>query len=189
MSRDLLQVVVASTRPGRVGRSVADWFVERAQADGSFEVEIVDLKEVDLPLLDEPNHPRLQQYTHHHTKAWSETVSRGDAFVFVMPEYNYGFNAAVKNAVDFLFHEWRHKPVSFVSYGGTSGGLRAVQMFKQVVTTVGMHPTQAAITVPMVGGHMGDDGAFQAPDIVEQGCVPMLHELAALSEALRTLRR
>lgn len=187
MSRPILLMIVASTRPGRVGRSVADWFEDAAREHGAFEVEVADLKELDLPFLDEPNHPRLQKYTHDHTKRWSAIVERAHAVVFVMPEYNYGFNAPVKNALDYLFHEWRHKPVSFVSYGGVSGGLRATQMFKQVVTTVGMHPTQAAVTIPVVAESMGD-GRFTPDDVVAESAAPMLDELASLSEALRPLR-
>lgn len=187
MANPLLQVIVASTRPGRVGGPVADWFFAAAEQEGSFDVELVDLKAVDLPLLDEPNHPRLRSYTHDHTKAWSETIDRADAFVFVMPEYNYGFNAAVKNAVDFLFHEWGHKPVSFVSYGGVSGGLRAVQMFKQVVTTVGMYPIAAAVTVPMVAKSI-HDGVFQPSELVANSVGPLLAELRALTDAVKPLR-
>lgn len=166
---------------------MADWFVDVARDEGSFEVELVDLKEIDLPLLDEPKHPRLRDYTHDHTKAWSATVDRADALVFVMPEYNFGFNAPLKNAIDYLFHEWRHKPCSFVSYGGVSGGLRAVQMLKQVVTTVGMHPIQAAVTVPMVAESI-DDGRFRPTELVAESVEPMLSELVRLCEALRPLR-
>ena len=109
MSLPVLQVIIASTRPGRVGLPVATWFAQRAREHGGFTVEVVDLAEVDLPFFDEPKHPRLGQYEHQHTKDWSATVARGDAFVFVMPEYNYGFNAAIKNAIDYLHVEWQHK--------------------------------------------------------------------------------
>lgn len=107
----VLQIIIASTRPGRVGPSVADWIYERAVAHGGFDVELVDLAEVNLPMFDEPRHPRFGEYVHQHTKDWSATIGRGDAFVIVMPEYNYGFNAAIKNAIDYLNAEWRHKPV------------------------------------------------------------------------------
>lgn len=96
MPKPTLQIVIASTRPGRVGLPVAEWFRDIAERDGRFVVEIVDLAQVNLPFMDEPNHPRLRQYLHRHTKDWSATVDRADAFVFVMPEYNYGFNAPLK---------------------------------------------------------------------------------------------
>src|SRR4051812_30636337 len=89
VSMPQLTVVIASTRPGRVGLPVAQWFIEYARQEGSFDVHTVDLAEVGLPFLDEPSHPRLQQYEHQHTKDWSATISVADAFVFVTPEYNY----------------------------------------------------------------------------------------------------
>ena len=95
-----LAVIIGSTRPGRAGLPIAQWFVERARAHGGFEVEVADLAEIDLPLLDEPNHPRLRKYTKQHTKDWSARIERADAVVFVTPEYNYGYPAAVKNAID-----------------------------------------------------------------------------------------
>jgi NAD(P)H-dependent FMN reductase len=85
-----LHGIVASAREGRAGRPIAEWFVERARVHGKFSIDLVDLKEVNLPLLDEPEHPRLQHYRHDYTKAWSATVQRADAYVFVTPEYNHG---------------------------------------------------------------------------------------------------
>src|SRR5580704_17667155 len=122
-----LHVVIVSTRPGRAGLPVGRWFVGRAKEHGGFEIMFVDLKEVNLPLLDEPKHPRLRQYEHEHTKAWSAIVDGADAFVFVIPEYNFSVPAPFVNAVDYLSAEWAYKPASFVSYGGMSGGTRSVQ--------------------------------------------------------------
>src|ERR1700722_9571515 len=115
-----LQIIIASTRPGRVGLPVGLWFEGRALAHQAFDVEVADLAELALPFMDEPNHPRLREYTHEHTKDWSAKVDAADAFVLVMPEYNYGFKAPGKTAIAFLHYEWRHKPVGFVSYGGVS---------------------------------------------------------------------
>src|SRR3954466_1851448 len=112
-----LQVIIASTRPGRVGLPVGRWFHDRAVKHGGFDVELVDLAEVNLPFMDEPHHPRLGRYEHQHTKDWSARIASGDAFVFVLPEYNYGITAPLKNAIDYLNREWAHKPVGLVSYG------------------------------------------------------------------------
>jgi NAD(P)H-dependent FMN reductase len=136
VTQPVLQVIIGSTRPGRVGKPVADWIIERARARGDFEVVVSDLAEISLPIFDEPNHPRLGQYVHQHTKDWSAIVARSDAFVWVIPEYNYGFNAATKNALDYLNAEWRDKPAGIVSYGAVSGGTRATQMLKQVFSGV-----------------------------------------------------
>src|ERR1700746_3659229 len=100
-----LMIVIASTRPGRVGLRVARWFEPVAREHGGFDIVVADLAEWDLPFLDEPNHPRLREYTRRHTFRWSEAVDAADAFVFVMPEYNYGINAPLKNAIDYLHQE------------------------------------------------------------------------------------
>jgi NAD(P)H-dependent FMN reductase len=184
-----LQIIIASTRPGRVGLPVAQWFQERAVAHGGFDVELVDLAEVALPFLDEPNHPRLRRYEHQHTKDWSAKVDAADAFAFVMPEYNYGFNAPLKNAIDFLNQEWRYKPVGFVSYGGVAAGTRAVQMAKQVVTTLKMTPLSEAVSIPFVRQFLDDEERLQANEVMEHAAVAMLDELVRVEAALRPLRQ
>lgn len=183
-----LGIVIASTRPGRVGLPVGRWFEGRARAHGGFEVELMDLAELGLPLMDEPNHPRLQQYTQPHTIAWSERVAAADAFAFVTPEYNYGMPAALKNAIDYLHVEWFYKPVGFVSYGGVSAGTRSVQMAKQVVTTLRMFPVAEAVAIPFVTQFLDDEGLVQANEVMEQAADAMLAELLRVSEALSVLR-
>ena len=183
-----LHVILASTRPGRAGEPIADWFVERAIAHGAFDVELVDLAEVALPFMDEPNHPRLRRYTHEHTKAWSARVDSADAFVFVTPEYNYGLTAPLKNAIDFLHYEWQHKPVGFVSYGGVAAGTRAVQMLKQVVTTLKMLPLFEAVSIPFHTQFIDDEGALNANETMVKAAAAMLDELV-LAEAMLAPRR
>lgn len=187
--RPALHVIVASTRPGRVGLPVGRWFHQRAVEHGAFDVQWVDLAEIDLPFLDEPKHPRLQQYQHRHTREWSALIDRADAFAFVMPEYNFGFNAPLKNALDYLNLEWRYKPAGFVSYGGVSGGTRAVQMAKQVVSTLKMMPMFEAVSIPFVKQFLDDDGEIRANDVMEQAATAMLDELVRWEESLRPLRQ
>ena len=100
-----LHVIFASTREGRQGLPIAEWVVERVRAHGKFEATLVDLREVNLPLFDEPKHPRFRTYEHAHTKAWSAIVDAADAFVFVTPEYNYSMPGVLKNAID-----WASRP-------------------------------------------------------------------------------
>jgi NAD(P)H-dependent FMN reductase len=188
VGRPLLQVVIGSTRPGRVGPSVAEWITARAAAHGFFDVEVVDLAEVNLPMFDEPRHPRLRQYEHQHTRDWSATISRADAFIFVVPEYNYGFNAATKNALDYLNHEWRYKPAGFASYGGVAAGTRAVQMLKQVMTTLKMVPVFEAVNIPFVQQFLDADRRLAPNEIMTESATTMLDELARLAVALRPLR-
>ena len=188
MTNPVLQIIIASTRPGRVGPSVASWLHERAIAHGGFDAELVDLAEVNLPMFDEPKHPRFGQYVHQHTKDWSATIKRADAFIFVVPEYNYGFNAAIKNAIDYLNAEWQHKPVGFVSYGGVAAGTRAVQMLKQVITTLKMVPMFDAVNIPFVQQFLDEDRRLQPNDIMETAATAMLDELVRWTASLRSLR-
>jgi NAD(P)H-dependent FMN reductase len=183
-----LLVVIASTRPGRIGLPVGEWFADAAREHGAFDVSVADLAEWNLPFLDEPNHPRLHQYVHDHTRRWSETVAAADAFVFVMPEYNHGIAAPLKNAIDYLHEEWSRKPVAFVSYGGVAAGTRAVQMTKQIVVSLRMVPVNDAVSIPFVKAMMGDDGAFHPSETVERSAGPMLDELAAVAGALQSVR-
>jgi NAD(P)H-dependent FMN reductase len=183
----VLKIIIASTRPGRVGGYVGAWITSVAREHPGFTVEVLDLAEIALPLMDEPNHPRLANYTHEHTKAWSASIAGADAFVFVMPEYNYSYTAPLKNAIDYLFAEWQHKPVGLVSYGGVSGGLRAAQQVKQVVTSLSMMPLVEAVTIPMVGTLIVD-GEFKPTELVTQSAIAMLDALVRWEAALRTLR-
>lgn len=183
-----LQVFIASTRPGRVGPAVAEWFVERAREYGRFEIEVVDLAEINLPFMDEPNHPMLRRYTKEHTLRWSALVDSADAFVFVMPEYNYGFNAPLKNALDYLNWEWRYKPVGFVSYGGIAAGTRAVQMIKPVLTALKMMPMVEAVHIPFVRKFLSEDGRFEPNLELETGADAMLAELQKWTLAMQPLR-
>ena len=182
-----LRIIIASTRPGRAGLPVANWFVPVARAHGGFDVEVTDLAELDLPFMDEPKHPRLREYTREHTREWSATVEASDAFVFVMPEYNFGINAPLKNAIDYLHHEWQDKPVGFVSYGGISAGTRAVQMTKQIVSSVKMLPVYEAVYIPFVAGQIAD-GRFTPSDTTQQAATALLDELVRVEAALRPLR-
>lgn len=183
-----LSVIVVSTRPGRQGPAVARWVQRYGEQHGKFEVELVDLAEVGLPLLDEAAHPRLKQYEQEHTKRWSAIVEASDAFVFVTPEYNFGSPPSLINALDFLFQEWAYKPCAFVSYGGVSGGLRSVQMTKQVVTTLKMMPIPEAVTIPFFNGFISDESEFTPNELHEKSAQAMLDELARWEGALRTLR-
>jgi NAD(P)H-dependent FMN reductase len=182
-----LNIVIGSTRPGRVGPLIGRWLAEAASAHGRFEVELVDLAEVGLPLLDEPAHPRLQQYQHDHTKRWSRSVASADAFLFVTPEYDYFPPAALINAVQVLAREWAHKPAGVVSYGGVSGGLRAAQVLRQLLGNVNMHALPQTVPVPMFAQHLRD-GAFHPTEAMASGTQTLLDDLHRWAVALRTLR-
>ena len=185
-----LEIIIASTRPGRVGPSVATWIRDQAVAHGGFdEVELVDLAEVNLPFMNEPHHPRMRKYVHQHTKDWAAKIAEADAFVLVMPEYNYGFNAELKNALDYLNQEWNYAPVGLVSYGGVAAGTRAAQMIKQVLTTLKMTPLPEAVSIPFVQQFLNDGGKLEPNDVLLTSSKIMLDELVLVTRTLAPLRQ
>jgi NAD(P)H-dependent FMN reductase len=183
-----LSVIIASTRPNRAGLAIGQWFLGRALAHRGFDAELVDLKEVSLPLLDEPKHPRFRDYQHEHTRRWSAIVDASDAFVFVTPEYNFSSAPALLNAIDYLFHEWGYKPAGFVSYGGPSGGVRSVQMTKLVLSSLKVVSLPEAVSIAVFSQLMDPGGTFRGSEPLEKAATTMLDELARWSSALRPLR-
>ncbi|WP_117212470.1 NADPH-dependent FMN reductase [Allorhizocola rhizosphaerae] len=186
--RPRLNVVIASTRPGRVGEQVAQWFVPIAQEHAGFDVTLTDLAVLGLPLLDEPM-PAIERlpYTHEHTRRWSTTVAASDAFVFVMAEYNQGYAASLKNALDFLYPEWAYKAVGFVSYGMSSGGLRAQAALRPVVTALKMVPV-AHTVVMHLRETLDPQGKLTPAPRMADTAKEMLDELARMTGALAPLR-
>ena len=187
MSKPKLLVIVTSTRPGRIGLPIGQWFFDAAARHGAFDVELVDLAEVNLPLQDEPHHPRLRQYQHEHTRRWSALIESAAALVWVMPEYNHGYTAPLKNALDYLVHEWAWRTVGLVSYGGMSGGIRATQLIKPAMTDLKMVVLAESVIIPWVNQLM-KDGVFESNESIERQAQVMLTEMARVEEALRPLR-
>ncbi|WP_322042351.1 NAD(P)H-dependent oxidoreductase [Paraburkholderia sp. J67] len=183
-----LLIVIASTRPGRLGLPIARWAAEAARKHEGFEVDIADLAELDLPLFNEPHHPRMGNYTSERTRKWSELVGSADAFLFVTPEYNYGAPASLLNAITYLYWEWTYKPVGFVSYGGLSGGLRAVQALKEAVTAVRMMPISDGVAIPFVMKQV-QDGVLSTTPIMDATLPFHLDELLRWTNALEPLRK
>ena len=130
-----IAIILGSTRPGRKGEAVAEWVYDIAQKRSDAEFELVDIKDFNLPLLDEPVPPSMGQYSKPHTKVWAAKIGSFDGYVFVTPEYNHGISGALKNAIDFLFAEWNNKAAGFVSYGSV-GGARAVEQLRLVLAEV-----------------------------------------------------
>jgi len=183
-----LKIITGSTRPGRVGPTIAAWAAEAAKAHGGFEVESVDLADINLPLLDEPAHPAAQQYTHEHTKRWSAVIGDADAFVFVTPEYDYHAPASLINAIQVLYREWNYKVAGIVSYGGISGGLRSAETLRGLLATVNVMPIPQVVPIPFFSEFIGDDGVFVPNDKIKEGTGLMLGELVKWATALKTIR-
>ncbi|RYY56952.1 MAG: NADPH-dependent oxidoreductase [Chitinophagaceae bacterium] len=183
-----IKIITSTTREGRKGVIIANWITELVKGMADVEAELLDLAEINLPLMDEPNHPKMKQYKHPHTLAWSRKIEEADGFIIVLAEYNYGFPAPIKNALDYLFQEWQHKPVGFVSYGGASGGLRSTQMLKQVVTTLSMIPLVEQVALSFFTKYINEQSRFVADATIEKAAGTMLSELHRWMTILRPMR-
>ncbi|MGI0130568.1 MAG: NADPH-dependent FMN reductase [Thermoplasmata archaeon] len=179
-------IVIGSTRPGRVGEAVARWVFEFAKKRGDAEYDLIDLKEVKLPLLDEPIPPSVGKYQHAHTKAWAKTVGSFDAFVFVAPEYNHGVSAALKNALDFVYAEWNNKAAGFVSYG-SAGGARAVEQLRGILAELQVATVRAQVLLPL-STDFENYTKFRPIEGRESSLGTMLDQVVAWGTALKSLR-
>jgi len=183
-----LKIIIASTRPGRKGPAVADWIINIAKHHKAFTTDVLDLKVINLPFHDEPELPVLQKYKHAHTKRWSRIIDEADAFILVNPEYNHGYSAPLKNALDYLFKEWNYKPVAFVSYGSVAGGTRAAQMLIQVVTALKMMPLTESVHIANFENYLTKKGKFKPEKTASVSAAKMLSELQVWAEGLKALR-
>jgi NAD(P)H-dependent FMN reductase len=154
-----IQLIIGSTRPGRIGPQIADWLVENLPHNDGATYSIVDVADAKLPLFDEPIHPSMNQYAHAHTKAWSQKIKQADGFIFLTPEYNAGYPASLKNAIDYLYHEWMNKPVMIVSYG-VHGGNSAAAQLRQVAERLKMQPTATSPAFSVTHEMSGEDGTI-----------------------------
>lgn len=175
-----LSVIVGSNRPGSNGLPVGSWVLGRASGREPFtEVRLVDLAEIGLPFLDEPEHPSTGRYRHQHTKNWSALVDASDAFVIVLPMYNGGYGAALKNALDFLYGEWRDKPVALISYSaGASGGAPAAEMLRPVLGRLGLRVVGATLSLPGIEERVDAEGGFRPTPGIAAAVDTLLDEVA-----------
>ncbi|UYG17672.1 NAD(P)H-dependent oxidoreductase [Brachybacterium huguangmaarense] len=180
-----LMAVIGSVRPGRQGDKWGRWIADVARRHSGYAVEVVDLAELALPFLDEPHHPRLHRYEHEHTKQWSAKAAAADAFVFVTPEYNYSFPASLKNALDYLYVEWKDKVAGVVSYGGLSGGLRATHQLRQVLEALGLAVPPGTVAIPFSAQYLTEEGGVDAPDSAVLSAQTMLAEMERVGALLR----
>jgi NAD(P)H-dependent FMN reductase len=182
-----IAIILGSTRPNRNGQAVAKWVYEVAKKRSDAEFELVDIKDFNLPLLDEPVPPSLGQYSKPHTKVWAAKIGSFDAYVFVTPEYNHGTSAAIKNAIDFLFAEWNNKAAGFVSYGGASGA-RAVEHLRLNLAEVQMATVRNQVLLSMFTD-FENFSVFKPDPHKETSVNAMLDQLIAWGGAMKTLRK
>jgi NAD(P)H-dependent FMN reductase len=181
-----LGIILGSTRPNRNGEAVAKWVYEIAQKRSDAEFELVDIKDFNLPLLDEPIPPSMGQYTKEHTKVWAAKIDSFDAFVFVTPEYNHGISGALKNAIDFLFKEWNDKAAGFVGYG-SAGGARAVESLRLVMGELMIADVRAQVMLSLFTD-FENYSIFKPAARQEQSLNDMLDQVIAWGGAMKTLR-
>ena len=179
-------IIIGSTRPGRKGEVVARWALEIAKRRNDAEFELVDIKDYELPLLDEPMPPSMGQYTHEHTRRWSATIASFDAYVFVTPEYNHGIAGALKNAIDFLYGEWVNKAAGFIAYGGASG-TRAVEQLRLVMAELQVATVRAQVGLSLFTDFK-DFSVFEPSRGQSNSVNALLDQVIAWGGALKTLR-
>ena len=184
-----LKIILASTRPGSIGPALGTWIAQTARRTDTFDrVDVLDLAQINLPFLDEPHHPRLGRYTKPHTFAWSDAISTADALVIVTPEYNSGFPAPLKNAIDFLHAEWKNKALGVVSYGGgAGGGTGATRMLRPITDALGMVTTPTSVAIARASAQVVD-GEFVGSVADDTALADMLAEIGEIEAALATSR-
>jgi NAD(P)H-dependent FMN reductase len=186
MNKLKIGLIVGSTRPGSVGGRVGEWYASQAKDVEGIELDVIDLNNEKLPFLDEPMPPSMGQYTHEHTKKWSEKIASYDAYVWVTAEYNHSIPAALKNAIDYLFHEWANKPVALVSYG-SMGGVRAAEHLRQVAGELQMADIRLPIMIRNPWAMLDENGDIN-PELVFGDVPEQLEQLKWWGEALKVAR-
>ena len=184
-SQPKVAVVLSSTRPARICPDIASWALEHLADVSALSYEPVDLALIDLPLLDEPLMGSLEQYEHEHTKKWSDLVNSFDGFFFVSPQYNWGYPAALKNALDYLYYEWREKPASMLTYG-TRGGNKCADQLTQVLHGLHMNVLDARVEAAISKEAVDADWQLIDPAQALAPALPQLLEVDAQFTAALT---
>lgn len=153
-------VILGTTREGRRGIKVANWAMSVLSKRNDADYELVDLRDWDFPFYNLPTSPSTEKgvYQSEIQKKWGEEIESADGYLMITPEYNHGYSAVLKNAIDFLWYEWNHKPVTFISYGSAAGGVRAVEQLRQVAVELEMVPIREAVLISGIRGAFDEKG-------------------------------
>jgi NAD(P)H-dependent FMN reductase len=182
-----LAIIIGSTREGRFGSRVANWFAGQAQAHKAFEVTVIDLLDFEMPVAQAAGHPRMGQFPAS-LNDLSDQLTSADAFVFVTPEYNHGYPASLKSALDAFYTPWLAKPAAFVSYGGALGGVRAIEQLRQVVAELHMADIRESVSIPFIFGAFNEDGDLKDENL-GKAAQALLTQLAWWSKTLAAGRQ
>jgi NAD(P)H-dependent FMN reductase len=182
-----IQIILGSTRPGRIGEAVAKWAYKAADKRDDFEVELLDVADYELPLLDEPVPPMMQKYSKEHTKKWSDKIAEADGYIFVAAEYNHSVAGGLKNAIDYLNHEWRNKSVGFVSYG-SNGGSRAVEHLRGVAGELHLADVREQVLL-YLDRDFENYSTFKPTENQEEQLNKVLDQVVLWAKAMQTARK
>lgn len=183
-----LKIISSTVRPGRKGPVIAAWIAEIAGKSGNFNTEILDLGEVNLPMMNEPNHPVMKKYEYEYTKNWSATIDAADIFIFVTAEYDHSYPAPLKNAIEYLVHEWGYKAAGIVSYGGVSAGTRAAWNLKADLSSLRVVPIAESVNIPFFTQFINEEGVFTPNETTEKAAEVMLNELIRWTKGLKVVK-
>jgi NAD(P)H-dependent FMN reductase len=184
-----VKVISSSVRPGRKGPVIARWITEEATNQGSFEVELLDLGEIKLPLMNEPVHPRFKQYEHEYTKRWSAKIEEADAFIFVTAEYDYNYPAPLRNALEYLVLEWAFKPAGIVSYSTAYfAGIRAATSLKADLLSLRVIALAEAVNIPVLDQFIGEEGLFAPNELIKNSAAVMLAQLLRWTKGMKAIK-
>ncbi|MFF7331951.1 NADPH-dependent FMN reductase [Streptomyces sp. NPDC090306] len=189
-SRLNLAVIVASVREGRFGPVVADWFVEQAKVHDQFTIDLIDLADVELPLVLPPTPPALDPLPER-PEGMGELTRRleaADAIVIVTPDYNRSLPASLKIAIDWHYTQWRAKAIGFVGYSGLSGGLLAIEHLRQIFGELHAHTVRDYVAFPGYYNLFSPDGTLRDPQGPEAAARTMLDELLWWGDVLHDAR-
>ena len=181
-----IAIIIGSTRPGRVGESVARWVFDIATKRTDAQFELVDIATFNLPLLDESVPASMGQYSKPHTKAWAAKIAEFDGYVFVTPEYNHATTGALKNAIDFIYKEWNNKAAGFVGYGSL-GGSRAVENLRMIMAELQIADVRNQVALSLFTD-FENYTVFKPAEHHIASVNGMLDQLIAWSGALKSLR-
>ena len=181
-----IQIIVGTTRPGRVSEQIAKWALEQAQKRSDAEFEIVEVTDYGLPLYDEPTPPKMHNYTNQHTLNWAKKVNEADGYIFITAEYNHGIPASLKNALDFIYEEWTNKAAGIISYGSV-GGVRAAEQLRLVLGELQIADVQLNTAINM-NTDFENWSVFKPSEGLNEAVANLYNQTVAWTKALEPLR-
>lgn len=185
-----IQVILGSTRPNRKSEIVGKWVLSQISENEQAEIELIDLRDWPLPFYNEVSGVMglKGNYSVELAKKWAGKIGEADGYIMIVPEYNHGYPAVLKNALDYVYFEWNKKAVSFVSYGGVAAGARAVQQLKQVTVELQMVPLREAVHIPLIWQAIDESGNLKVTDSLNEELKKLFDQLLWYTKALKDAR-